>query len=305
MKIQRAAFRGVRGLPDLTLDFGDPRTGGAHPLVALAGPSASGKTRILEALVAAKEAVREYGVPVAGAPWAGATGAGKVAVSFHLDPDERDFAGTASQTIDAEVIFRDDRVDCEADDGLRAVLGRYSHNPKYGKVEYFPAERRIPTFPPFPGLGPAEQRLLRPGKEPRKYGFVLPFLRTLDTDAPRRARFAAALAALSPSCRYVADTSGEAIPRCFSSRGGEPLTAAQLSHGEADAVVIAATATLIGLDRSLVLIDRPDLHVDDAARLLSGLAAVGQDNQWILAVRPGLGLDSLGAHVITLKGAAS
>ncbi len=303
MKIQQATFRGVQGVPDLTLDLTDARTGGPHTVVVLSGPSASGKTRMIEALVAAKEAIRAYGLMVTGAPWIGEASAAKVRVTFQLDEAEREFAGTTSPSLGGEVIFRPDRVDCEADDGLRAMLGRYSHNPAHGKVDYFPAERRIPTFPPFPGLGSGEQRVLRLGKDPRKYGFILPFLRTLDHDAPRRERFAAGLANLSPTCRYVADRSGEASPRCFSSRGGAPLTAAQLSHGEADAVIFAATAAVIGLDHSIVFVDRPELHADDVGHFVSGLASLGLDNQLILALRPGLAAAAGDAQIVTLKGA--
>jgi hypothetical protein len=302
MKIQRATFHGVQGVPDLTLDLTDARTGVPRALVVVTGPSASGKTRMLEALIAAKEAIRPYGLMTPGAQWIGAASAAKVAITFYLDEAEREFAGTSSPTLEGEVIFLPERANAEADDGLRAVLGRYSHNPAYGKVDYFPAERRIPTFPPFPGLGPAEQRVLRLTRDPRKYGSVLPFLRTLDHDVARRERFVASLAALSPTCRYVPDPSGEAIPRCFSSRGGASVTATQLSQSEADAVIFAATAAAIGLDHSLVFIDRPDLHTADLARFAAGLASLGQDNQLFLAGRPELVTAAGGAHVVTLKG---
>jgi len=301
MKIQQATFIGVLGVPDLTLDLTDARTGVPHAMVVVSGPGASGKTRMIEALIAAKEAIRPYGPMATGASWIGASSAAKIRITFHLDEAERDFSGTTSPTVNGEVIFLPDRADAEADDGLRAVLGRYSHNPSYGKVDYFPAERRIPTFPPFPGLGPAEQRALRLAKDQRKYGSVLPFLRTLDQDVARRERFAASLAALSPTCRYVPDASGETIPRCFSSRGSAPVTAAQLSHGEADAVIFAATAATIALDHSLVFVDRPDLHIRDLSHLVSGLASLGQDNQLFLTGGPELAAAASGAHVVTLK----
>ena len=301
MKIERATFRGIAGVADLTLDLRGDRAGVPRSLVVVAGPSAAGKTRMLEALIAAKEAIRPYGLPVSGAPWIREGGAAKIVVSFYLDEAERAFAGTTSETLTGEVIFRADRVDCDADDGLRAVLGRYSHNTSYGKVDYFPADRRIPIFPPFPGFGSGEQRIFRLGKDPRKYGFVLPFLRTLDQDAERRERFAASLAALSTSCRYVADRSGEAIPRCFASRGGAPATVAQISHAEADAVLFAATASALGLDHSLVFIDRPDLHAADASRLLTGLGTLGRNNQLFVTVRSGFARAAGVDETVTLQ----
>jgi predicted ATPase len=281
----------------------DTRTGEAHSLVVVAGPSGSGKTRLVEALIAAKEAIRPYGAMAAGAPWIGAGSAAKVQMTFRLDEAERDFAGVSSATLDGEVIFLPDRANAEADDGLRALLGRYAHNPAYGKVDYFPADRRIPLFPPFPGLGSAEQRILRLGKDSRKYGFVLPFLRTLSQDNAQRERFAASLAALSPSCRYVADPSGDVIPRCFSSHGGDAVTVAQLSHGESDAVIFAATATAIGLDHSLIFVDRPDLHAGDLEKLVTGLVSLGKNNQLFLTGRAEMATAGHNAHVVNLKSA--
>ena len=302
MKIQRATFIGVRGVPDVSLDLTDNRTGEPRTLVVVTGASGSGKTRMIDALIAAKEAIRPYGALAAGAPWIGATGAAKIRVTFYLDEAERDFAGTTSHPLEAEVIFLPDRTNAESDDGLRAVLGRYAHNPAYGKVDYFPAERRIPLFPPFPGTGSAEQRVVRLSKDQRKYGFILPFLRTLGQDTVQRDRFAASLAALSPGCRYIPDPSGDVIPRCFSSYGAAPATVAQLSHGEADAVIFAATATAIGLDHSLVFVDRPDLYTDDLNLLVTGLASLGKDNQLFLTGRPELAAAAHGAHVVNLSG---
>jgi hypothetical protein len=303
MKIQRATFLGVRGVPDLTLDLTDARTGAPHALVVVSGPSGSGKTRMIEALIAAKEAIGPYGPMTTGAPWIGAGNAAKILITFHLNDAEREYAGASSNALEGEVVFVADRARSEANEGLRAVLERYSHDPGHGKLEYFPAARSIPMFPPFAGLGTGEQRIGRVAKDARKYGFVVPFLRALEYDPPRLKRFDACLAALSPSCRYVHDGSGGTIPRCFSSRGGPPATPAQLSHGEADAVIFAATAAAIGLDHSLVFVDRPDLHVDDLEHLVEGLASLGQDNQLFLTGRPELAAAAGGAYVVSLKGA--
>lgn len=302
MKIQRATFIGVQGVADVTIDLTDARTGAAHGLVIVSGPSGSGKTRMIEALIAAKEAIRPYGPMATGAAWIrSGQQAAKIQLTFHLDDEEREFAGAPSASIEAEVIFHADRVVGEADDGLRAVLGRYSHNPAHGKVDYFPAERRLPTFPPFPGVGPGEQRVSRLTRDQRKYGFILPFLRTLDHDAPRREKFAAALAALSPTLRYVRDESGEGIPRCFSSRGGDPATAAQLSSSEADAVVFAAEFACMGLERSLVFIDRPDLHVEEVEPFIAALTSIGRDNQLWLAGGARLAAGARGGYVLNLR----
>jgi hypothetical protein len=157
-------------------------------------------------------------------------------------------------------------------------------------------------FPPFGGLGTAEQRIGRAAKDARKYGFVINFLRSLEHAPGKAEAFATHLAALSPTCRYVRGPAGEGIPRCLQSRDGGPVTPGELSDGEADAVIFAATSVAIGLDRSIVFVDRPELHLVDLPSLVSGLSALGRDNQLFLASRADLASVSGVGHVVTLKG---
>lgn len=318
MKIHSLTFIGVRGLRDASLDFTNRETGKPHEVVVITGPGASGKTRALEAIVAAKEAIAPYGPMVPGAPWiAEGSTATKVKLKFHLDDEEMTFAGASSPVAEAEVSFLPNRARGEADDGLVAVLQRYAHDPGKGKLEYFPASRRVPALPPFGGLGAAEQRLLRATKDARKYSFVTRLLRELEADADRGRRFAALLEGLSPSCRFAPGGASEGLPRCLSSNAGpitmgeaprppaQPLlTPAELSDSEADALLFAATAVGIGLGRSLVLIDRPEQYVDPAfvPRFLGGLRALGEDNQLILASSsPELIAAAAPAAVVTLE----
>ena len=82
------------------------------------------------------------------------------------------------------------------------------------------------------------------------------------------------------------------------------MTVAQLSTSEADAVMFASTAAAIGLDHSLVFVDRPDLHVDELDPFIEGLASLGQDNQLILTGGSRLtAAANRRAHIVTLKGA--
>lgn len=301
MKIQRATFLGIRGVPDLTLDLVDYRSGLPHDVVILTGPSGSGKTRVLEALIAAKEALGAYGPMTAGAPWLGSGSAAKIMLTFLLNAEEQQYAGTSSPVQEGEVVFLQDRAKSDAEEGLRSVLERYSHDSNQGKLEYFPANRRFAAHPPYGGLSAAEQRVSRPGKDVRKFSFVVSFLHSLEYNRALADRFANTLAALSPSLRYVPGTSSEGAPRCLSSRGGAPVTYAQISDGEADALIFAATAAAIGLDHSLILVDRPDLHLDDFASVVAGLGALGRDNQLFLTARPELATQAAGAHVVNLK----
>lgn len=301
MKIQRATFLGIRGVPDLTLDLVDYRSGLPHDVVILTGPSGSGKTRALEAIIAGKEALGAYGPMTGGAPWIGSGSAAKILLTFLLNAEEQEYAGTSSPVQEGEVVFLEERAKTDAEEGLRSVLERYSHEPKEGKLEYFPAIRRFASHPPYGGLSSAEQRIGRASKDVRKYSFVVTFLHSLEFNRGLADRFATTLAALSPSLRYVPGTSSEGPPRCLSSRGGAPVTFAQISDGEADALIFAATAAAIGLDHSLVFVDRPDTHLDDFASVVAGLGALGRDNQLFLTARPELATQAAGAHVVNLK----
>ena len=304
MKIQRLTFLGVRGLSDATFDLTDPASGAPYPVVLITGPAASGKTRALEAIVAAKEGIAPYGPMGPGAPWIAAGGsAAKVALSFHLDEEERTYAGTAEDRMDGETAFLPQRARSEADEGLIALLERYDHGAS-GKLEYFPTNRRVPSFPPFHGTNTLEQRVLRPSKDPRKYSFVLRFLRDLEDSKATEAAFADKLAMLSTTVRYERVGPADGMPRCFRSRADELLAPTELSDAESDAVIFAATAVAIGLNRSIVLIDRPELHADlrDLPRFYGALRALGNDNQLILATSsPELVAAAEGALVIKLS----
>lgn len=307
MKIQRVTYLGVRGVPDLALDFLDPATDTPHDLVVLSGPPAAGKTRALEALAAAVDAVAPHGPAIAGAPWIGAGSAAKVIFAAHLDEEERAYAGGEAVAYEAEVTFLPDRVDASADEGLMAVLERYDHQHRTGKVEYFPSSRRLTLEQPWAGLSALEQAARGTGKDARKYSFVPRFLRALEPgSAPARA-FADALASLSPTCRYQHAPAAPGLPRCFTSRHGAAVTAAELSHAEADAVLIAATAIAVQLTRSIVLIDRPELHVPKASvpGFVAGLRALGEDNQLLLASAAPAVHAAEGAFVVELSPAVA
>jgi energy-coupling factor transporter ATP-binding protein EcfA2 len=307
MKIQHVTFLGVHGVADASYDFTNPQTGAPHDVVVVTGGAASGKTRFLEALVAAKEAIAPYGPPAAPGAWiARGAPAAKIALGFWLDDEERTYANAADPVAAAEATFTAERARGIADEGLVAVLGRYTHERRTGKLEYFPATRRLPTLGPFGGLHVLEQRIARAGKDPRKYGFVVRFLRDLAESAPLAEAFAHRLAALSSTCRYERERAPGGVPRCLRSRGQAPVPPHELSDGEQDAVLIAATAVAIELVRSLVLVDRPDLFADPTAlrALVAGLRGLGDDNQLFLASSsPDLVAAAEPAYVVRLEGA--
>jgi len=286
VKILRATFLSIRGVPDGTYDFANPISGAPNSLLLVTGPEASGKTRFLEALLATKEAIGPYGPMIEGATWLKpGSQLAKIMISFALDEEERQYAGSSDNIVDGEATFLAERVRRDADEGLVALLSRYEHGPSSGKVEYFPSSRRLSPLGPYHGVGVIEQRLQRAQKDPTKYGFVVRFLRELPQDPGAQKAFSKQLERLSPSCRFVAGEPQRGLPRCFSSRGGPAATISELSETEQQAVLIAATAVNIGLSRSLVLIDRPELSTSPgrAAEFVEALSLLGDDNQVIMA----------------------
>jgi hypothetical protein len=286
VKIIRATFLSIRGVPDGTYDLAHPVSGAPNSMVLVTGPEASGKTRFLEALLATKEAIGPYGPMIEGGTWLRpGNQTAKIMVTYALDEEERQYAGTSDHIVDGEATFLAERVRRDADEGLVALLARYEHGPGSGKVEYFPSSRRLSPLGPYHGTGVIEQRLQRALKDPTKYGFVVRFLRDLPQDPATTKAFSQQLERLSPSCRYVAGEPQRGLPRCFSSRGGPAATISELSETEQQAVLFAATAVNIGLSRSLVFIDRPELGTSPlrAAEFVEALSSLGQDNQVIMA----------------------
>jgi hypothetical protein len=280
----------VRALPDGIFDMVDPRTGAAHPLVLVTGPSASGKTRFLEAVMAAKEQIAPYAAQPSAAGWIRPDGeSARVALTVELDERERAWGALDESVVTADAMFRRAGLPLREDDGIVAVLRRYEHGDEAGKFEYFPALRSVPASGVGVGLSAFEQRGLRASGEARKYACVVRIVYELAAGGPQADRFADLLARLSPSVRFQKAAVTDAFPRCFSGAydksGARHL--GELSQSEVDAVIFAATATLIGLGKSVVLVDTPELFVDPAflPRFVEGLLALGPGAQVIAATR--------------------
>ncbi len=294
MKISHLALRGIAALPDLECDLMSGATGRPHDLVVITGPPASGKTRLCELILAVLETVGPYQGIVRGADWLADTAAGggesrdrgrraRAELGIWLNEEEAKRAATHDRPR-AVVHFSPEGIRFEVDRAVGRLLSHYDHDPAHGKREYFPETRQRAWGARSDGLGALEQSLLRCSKDPQKYSAVPRFLGQLGNDLSRRRVFAEALERLSPTLRYapVKTPDGGAY---FSSRGRIGVHYNELSGSEADAVLIAATASMIGLCHSIVVLDRPELYVP-AARLVSwvqGLAMLGVDNQWFVA----------------------
>ena len=251
--------------------------GEAHDHVLITGGPGTGKTRLLELIAASRELLapiervmdqESFIIP--------GNETAKVILSWQLTPDEQEVIGASSPVATSEVIFRYDEED-EVDSRMGFLLERYGHDDATPKLEYFSEQRRLDIGGGEVSLDEDEQIRFRGGASPRKFAFVPAFLEVLPDRLDRAARFQRTLERFSPSCTYDLER------QTLLSRGRPIRDLTQLSASEADSVMFAATAALVGLSGSIVLVDRPELHGIPPDRALAGLAALGSDNQLILA----------------------
>jgi hypothetical protein len=285
---------GVDRLGEFDHALVDPKTGRPFDLVVVTGPMGSGKTSVLEAIISAKEATAPY---LGQAPWsvrpeAGARSA-KIRLDWELSDEERArFPGEAVRSLEA-LYGEDLPFAAENEEGLVELLGTYDDSPALGKVEYFHAERRLPRAPLGDGGSARLERPLRLAADDRKYaripGFLLEISIDPAADAERRA-FDRALALLTQSVRRRdAVRAGGHLRPAFESVDGRELALWELSRGEQQAVLFAATFVRSGVSRSVVLVDTPELYLasSDVVAFVHGLAAIGADNQIIVATGSG------------------
>lgn len=285
MKISRATFLAISGLPDITCDFTDPETGRPRDVVVLTGPPHSGKTRAMEAILFAKEVIGSYlSAPEDGEGWIreGAETA-KIELTFALDAYEQNCYGLEAEAF-AEALLAPDNVAAEVDEGLVALLTDYEHGPRTGKLEYFAATRALPPHSTG-GYKEDAQARHRTTSSPTKYGFIKSWLASLGKDAGGARRFQNHLERLCPRLSYRPATGSDPTRCIVRSKDGDPATPAELSSTEADAVLFAATAALVWFERSILFVDRPELSADEATfpAWLTAARGLAEDAQIILA----------------------
>lgn len=301
MRLLRLQTTDIAALRDRTYELAHPQTGEALDVVVVTGPPSSGKTRLLEAIIAAKEAVASYGgssTPVRVAP--GTTSA-KIEAEWALSPAEARRIGETRRAIRSEALIGSFALPSgEREAGLAAILGGYAHDPEVGKVEYFHAGRTLPMGSASLGGGASEssERRLRFSKSADKYRSIRQVLldnavaerldeRPRDPAAPRfTERFARAFASLCSTKTFAGvDRGADGFRVRFEARSGGVVDLDELADSERQAVIFAATFTHLALHHSIVLVDVPELFLPpgEVVRFASALAALGQDNQLIFA----------------------
>jgi hypothetical protein len=317
MKLLRVVTENVRNLPDGEYPFADRTSGEPLPVVIVSGPMASGKTSLLEAIAMAKERAAAYGAPPDVRRFLRRGAAeGRVVLTLRLDESERR-ASDGDPIAEIDVCLAGPRPALAPK--LAKLLSSYSHAPS-GKMEYFPAQRRLDAVRSNDAEpDELEEAHLRLRSDASKYRGVVPWLRARLRDDARElgARLSSggfvtasdapdsltplrrALEAMCPRLR-LAGLGADGEPG-FVRDDGSQASLAELSDAEKDALLLATTFQRIGLDHSIVLLDRLELHAhpEDQRRWLTALGALGRDNQLVVATSSDVLLSTAG-HGIQL-----
>ena len=326
MKLLRLRTTDVAPLPDRTYELAHPDTGEALDVVVIAGPPASGKTSLLEAIVTAKEAVAPYGSPaMLSSIAAGATSA-KIEAEWALSPAETRRVGDPARPRKSEALLGAwalPRV--ERDPALTAILGGYAHDPDIGKIEYFHAGRVLPPSSASPfatGTTASSERRIRFSKSADKYRGVRQLLlehaiaERLDGSGPGAEgarppfteRFTKALGALCETTRFDGvDRTADGFRARFVGASGQVVDLDRLSDSERQAVIFAATFAHLELHGSIVLVDVPELFLpaSEVVRFATALTGLGRDNQLVFATSSAELVAAVEPHQVVRLGAAA
>ena len=303
-------IEGVRGVPDGSYAFSIPTTGAPLATVFVTGPQDCGKTSLLEALAATKEAIGSYGaLPNVRRLQRKGASRGRIITVWLLADAERGRAelAEAKQTITWE--FGSDASKVDAGPRVRRLFGAYSSDPEQGKFEFFPANRSLSSGESFGARRPtpdAAEGRLRMTSAPDKYAGLRAHLGDLVlTNASRLAHlldtqgvalrtrqpdalgpYRDAIALLLPHIRLANVEPEDRSARVyFQKRDGVIVELDELSASEQQGVLFATAFRRFGLNRSVLLIDNPELHIHPRRQndFFSALLASGRDNQIIAA----------------------
>ena len=282
MKLLRIHIDARRGEPARDLDFGRER--GGDPFVAIGGPEGSGKTSVLEAIALHKEHIAPYG---ASATWRSFLGREEmrrfeIESEWLLEQDEQQETGSEQERLVGRSVFEGQAEQIHADPALVHVLARYHHRPGIAKVELVGEARLSRQRRPIPGDPHVWQHRYRLSLGTEKLG-GLPKLLAAATPG-QRTEVAQLTEALCPRLRLQDDGATFETPH-----GKRQLSTLSLSQRLC--FELAASFVLVGLKRSVVLIDGPEqgLPTGAALRVIGALRDYAPQAQLIAATNdPGL-----------------
>ena len=291
MKIAKVTTNGVGGVPDRTFDLIDPKTKLPASTVLVVGPPGSGRTRFLECITAAKEDVGPYGSQRPKLAVRADSPAAKVQVQWVFDGEDQAKFDIPPEGIGSESIFGETLgVAAKHDPRLQLLLRRYDHDPDHGKMEYFPALRTlVAEVAGGMSIEEYEQKEVRMLPLFRKYGGLPKYLMELGLGLHGREKGKVFAFGFDSLCKTKSPRAVRRTTRgpeiLFADPQGQEFGIPELSTTEQQAAIFAGTASMIGLNHSVVLVDDPELGqpCEGVAAFVAALLALGKNNQWIFA----------------------
>jgi hypothetical protein len=281
VKLLRVRASGVAGLPEIAATLESGREPAA--VVAVQGPPGSGKSRLLDLLVHCKERIGAYGPLAPDRSFATDAHPARVDLAFWLDADERRFTGAPTQVIPCEVAIPAPRgLQLPTDPALVDVLARFELSAEHAKVEYFRSDRAAGQSQTTAGDARAEQKRLRLGSSAKKLASLkLLATQTLST----RSQQGQVLRDLFREATGCVLLSSPERGLQVQKRGPHVVSLTELSASEWDAFVVTASIVLLGLSRSLIFYDTPELHLPaaEALRRFTLYRRAAPNAQWIVA----------------------
>lgn len=337
MKLLELTTAGCR-VPDRTYSL-RAANGSAQPLVFVTGFAGSGKTSLLACIAAAKEGIAPYGAPIdARAILRKGCSEGSLRALWRLSDEELAHTGLPDREQATELVIAPSGVERRAVRPLRELFSHHGQEPGLGKLELFPAHRRLRAESwrqRHAPISPAIEDGRRLSLDDDKYAVLARVLHdvaiggaeqsgaadgpdaSVAKDAPTElSRYQDALSAMVPGLRLasvVAREGGVAVS--FARPDGARVGLAELSSSEEQGVLFALAYAWLRLDHSVWLIDGPEHLVSSPAQadFLSRLSRLGTDNQLIVATgsdtliaaaRPAQLVDVTGAEPSTVVDAA-
>jgi hypothetical protein len=288
VKLVSLETAGVRGLADGAWALGEGHDE-PRPLVLLTGPNGVGLTTWLEAVAATAGRLSTAGpVPESDRLVDVRGSTATIRSSWLLDEAERRYGGLDEEVTSAEVrLQRGAMPTAEADPALLGLMSRYDHQPTLSKLVYVSAYRTAePSFSPIQDFE-SEQRRTRLALDGDKYGSSARAVCRLHREGDRGMfdRIATLFARLSETTRLVG-VAANGQPE-LALVGGGRIALGRAGFAERNAFTLAAMPILCGLERSVILLDTPELGLAPglALRWVEALREVTPDAQWIVATR--------------------
>lgn len=258
------------------------------PLFVVHAPSGPQTATLFEMICAAKERIGAYGVG-GSVLWPAGRPRVRVTLGLALDEEEMEFAALGEPHVEISCTLGGPEAR-EAEPipaGINALLKRARR--ASGVFELVPAERSLVGSPPGGGIPGRVADMLRLSTHVKKYAGIPGLLVDLARDKGSAFdTFCRAFDALSPSTKCLGIRRRAETVELIFQRGRRAIGFGELGLDEHQYVLFAGLAAARSFERSVILVDAPELHLSErAARDLVGALpdVMGLNNQILFGTR--------------------